>query len=120
MVDKIIAGSTSKRRSAQELVHELLDDYDITAVSYTAKNVGNYDLIKNAKTFQKPIMMLRGGEDVLVNAALMTTMHEMKKQQNFAYMDIPRGGHCANLDAQQEVRIALLGFFKLHEPSVIS
>lgn len=115
-VDKIIAGSTSKRRSAQELVHELLDDYDITAVSYTAKNVGNYDLIKNAKSFKKPILMLRGGEDVLVNAALMTTMHEMKKQQNFAYMDIPRGGHCANLDAQQEVRIALLGFFKLHAP----
>jgi len=113
-VDKIIARSTSKRRSAQELVHELLDDYDINVVSYVAKSVGNYDFIEKAKLFTKPIMMLRGGQDSLVNAALMTTMHTMKKQSNFAYLDIPRGGHCANLDASEEVRIALLGFFTLH------
>lgn len=113
-VDKIIARSTSKRRSAQELVHELLDDYDIKVVGYVAKSVGNYDFIQNAKLFEKPIMMLRGGEDVLVNAALITTMREMKQQKNFAYFDIPKGGHCANLDAQEEVRIALLGFFALH------
>ena len=113
-VEKIIARSTSKRRSAQELVHELLDDYDINVVSYVAKSVGNYDFIQNGKQFEKPIMMLRGGEDVLVNAALMTTMREMRQQKNFACFDIPKGGHCANLDAQDEVRIALLGFFALH------
>jgi len=116
-VDKIIARSTSKRRSAQELVHELLDDYDINVVGFVAKSVGNYDFIENAKQFEKPIMMLRGGQDNLVNAALMTTMHAMKDQPNFVHFDIPKGGHCANLDAQSEVRIALLGFFGLHTPA---
>ncbi|MFT6657012.1 alpha/beta fold hydrolase [Maritalea sp.] len=116
-VDKIIARSTSKRRSAQEVVHELLDDYDINVVSYVAKSVGNYDFIENARQFEKPIMMLRGGQDILVNAALMTTMSVMKNQTNFTYFDIPKGGHCANLDAQEEVRIALLGFFCMHSKS---
>ncbi|MGJ8528496.1 alpha/beta fold hydrolase [Maritalea sp.] len=118
-VDKFIARSTSKRRSAQELVHDLLDGYNINVVSYVAKNVGNYDFIANAKQFKKPIMMLRGGQDSLVNAALRTTMNGMKNNENFVCFDIPKGGHCANLDAQEEVRIALLGFFARHKNAIV-
>ena len=114
-VDKIIANSTSKRDEAKNLVHDLLDDYDITAVSFTAKNVGNYNFIDHALGYKNPILMIRGGEDRLVNAALMTTMKAMKGQPNFNCIDIEKGGHCANLDATTETRIALLGMFAMHE-----
>jgi len=113
--DHLIAKGTSKKRATQELVHELLDCYDLNVVSYVAKNVGNYDFSDYARNFKKPIMMLRGGQDNLVNAALLTTLNEVQKNPNFILIEIPNGGHCANLDATSEVRIALLGFFKTND-----
>lgn len=113
-VDHILAQSTSNDPRAQAIVKELLSDYDIKVVSHIARNVGRYDFIENARQFTKPILMLRGGQDKLVNAALIKTLNIMKNQENFTLLGIEKGGHCANLDATLAVRIALLGFFKLY------
>ncbi len=114
-VDHLLAQSTSTRREAQEMVKEILQDYDINVVTHTAQNVAQYNFIDHALGYKKPILMIRGGEDRLVNAALMTTMKAMKGQPNFNCIDIEKGGHCANLDATTETRIALLGMFAMHE-----
>lgn len=114
-VDHLLAQSTSTRREAQEMVKEILQDYDINVVTFTAKNVARYNFIDRAQSYDKPILMIRGGEDRLVNAALMTTMSTMKKRPNFYYIDIEKGGHCANLDATTEFRMSILGMLTMHE-----
>lgn len=113
-VDNILAQSTSADPQAQATVKLLLSDYNIEVVSHIARNVGRYDFIDHARQFPKPIMMLRGGQDKLVNAALMKTVSVMKQLNNFILFDIEKAGHCANLDATLAVRVALLGFFKLY------
>jgi len=110
-IAKLGAKGTTKNKAAQPLVHDMLADCNIDVVTRIVKHVGNYDLISNAVDFTKPILMLRGQYDRSVNAALGSTLKAMEHQENFKLIDVPKGGHCANLDATDQVRRELLKFF---------
>ena len=55
--------------------------------------------------------MLRGARDRAVNAALGSTLSAMRGRPNFTLVELPTGGHCANLDATDAWREALLAFW---------
>jgi len=61
--------------------------------------------------------MLRCGRDPLVNAGLTRTIAVMRPKPNFTLVEIPTGGHCANLDATDAFRTALLAFLMRVSPA---
>jgi pimeloyl-ACP methyl ester carboxylesterase len=55
--------------------------------------------------------MLYCGRDRLVNIALRETLRKMRGKPNFRRVDLPTGGHCANLEVADEFRAALVEFW---------
>ena len=70
-----------------------------------------YDLTANALGFAGPMLILVGGRDHAVNQALRPALKRIGPRANWTVVEIPEGGHCANLDATDAVRAALLGFW---------
>jgi pimeloyl-ACP methyl ester carboxylesterase len=73
-----------------------------------------YDLIGEASRATLPILMLRGGRDLAVNSGLGGTIAAMRGRPNFTLVELPLGGHCANLDVPETFRTTLLQFWERH------
>ncbi|MHB1104299.1 MAG: alpha/beta fold hydrolase [Devosia sp.] len=115
---RLIAGmtawGTTRAPSARPLIEKLVARFDPQVGRCVAENLSNYDLIANAVAATLPILMLRGGRDAQVNAALGPTLKAMQGRPNFALVEVPEGGHCANLDATEVWRTELLKFWRRH------
>jgi pimeloyl-ACP methyl ester carboxylesterase len=107
----ITARTTTSDKAARALIERMLNDSRPEVTSLQAGAVTRYDLIANAVAAPLPILMLRGGRDTLVNAALPATLAVMQGRPNFTLVELPAGGHCANLDARDAFRAALLKFW---------
>ncbi|HEY9010327.1 MAG TPA: alpha/beta hydrolase [Devosia sp.] len=103
--------TTTKNVAARPLIEKLVAGFDPHVGAPLTENLAGYDLIANAVAASLPILMLRGGEDRAVNAALGPTLAAMQGRPNFALVEVPTGGHCANLDATDDVRRELEGFW---------
>jgi pimeloyl-ACP methyl ester carboxylesterase len=112
LIGKLGAVGTTKNKQARPLVRAMLSAIDIDVVTSIVGHVGNYDLIDRAIAYNGPIMMLRCGLDKSVNAALGPTLSAMEPRDNFMLIEVPKGGHCANLDATDRVRQYLLEFWQ--------
>jgi pimeloyl-ACP methyl ester carboxylesterase len=76
-----------------------------------AANLVRYDLSAAARDSDVPMLLLRGGLDRAVNQALRRTLPAVEGRAGFTLIEVPRGGHCANLDATADVRRELLKFW---------
>ena len=94
------------------MIEKLVGQFDPKVGKLLAGNLASYDLIANATAATLPILMLRGGRDAAVNAALGPTLATMQGRSNFTLVELPEGGHCANLDATDQLRAELLRFWK--------
>lgn len=108
LVARIGGPGTTRNRAAQKIVSALLVDFDPQVGAAIAENVRRYDLGHHARAYTGPVLLLRGGLDRLVNLALKQTFATMEGHERFTRIDLPGGGHCANLDAREEWRAALL------------
>jgi 3-oxoadipate enol-lactonase len=112
----IVSGATARATTDQldgrRLVTEMLRDFDPFTGQAVARNVRRYDLIDRAVGFDRPILMIRGGRDRAVNAALGKTLKAMEGRPNFRRVDIPTAAHCANLDAPAAIRETLVDFWR--------
>ena len=108
----ITARMTTPDPGARALVGTMLRDFDQHSGRAVAENVRRYDLLANALGYRGPILLIRGGRDRLVNLALQETLHAMQPHPDFTRIDIPEAGHCANLDAPDQVRRALLALWE--------
>jgi len=107
----VTARVTTKNREARAVIDRCIAAFDPRVGKAVAQNVRRYDLIANALAYAGPILMLRGGADLAVNQALRQTLPIMSGRPNFRLVDLPTGGHCANLDASDAFRAALLAFW---------
>ena len=112
IVSGVTAQLTTDNVCGRTLVAEMLADFDPHAGQAVASNVRRYDLIDNALSFEGPILMIRGGRDRAVNAALGKTLRAMQGRDNFTRVDVKTAAHCANLDAPEEVRQTLVDFWR--------
>jgi pimeloyl-ACP methyl ester carboxylesterase len=103
---------TTRNKAARPLVEEMLRQFDPKVGEAIAQNVRRYDLTANALAFAGPMLLLRGGRDVQVNLALARTLPRFAGKPNFTLVELPEGGHCANLDATDAWRAALLAFWR--------
>jgi len=111
LVAKMTALGTTRDPVARVLIEKLIRQNDPEVGGLLATNLASYDLIANAQRAKLPMLMLRGGRDGAVNAALGPTLAAMRGRANFTLVEIPEGGHCANLDARDVWRKALLDFW---------
>jgi len=112
IVSGVTARMTTDDVCGRTLVAQMLKDFDPHAGRAVAQNVRRYDLIDNALNYGGPILMIRGGRDRAVNAALGKTLRAMQGRDNFTRVDVKTAAHCANLDAPHEVRQTLVDFWR--------
>lgn len=99
-------------RDARALITRVMREFDPHVGHAVASNLVQYDFIADAAaSTDLPMLMLRGSRDVAVNAALGRTLRAMQGLPHFTLIEVPGGGHCANLDAGEQVRAELLGFW---------
>ncbi len=108
---RLAARATTRNKAARPLVEKLVARFDPEVGRLVAGHLAGYDLIANAVSARLPILMLRGGRDRQVNAALDPTLAAMRRRPNFTLVDVPEAGHCANLDAADALRAELLKFW---------
>ena len=107
----ITAAGTSRSPAARRLVRQVLRKFDPEVGYAVAANLVRYDLTANAVSTRVPMLMLRGGRDKQVNRALERALKAMRGLPHFRLVEVPAGGHCANLDATDVVRRELLEFW---------
>jgi pimeloyl-ACP methyl ester carboxylesterase len=110
----LVAQGTTRNVAARPIIRQLIESFDPQVGLNLSLNLAHYDIIANGVVASLPILMLRGGEDRLVNAALGPTLAAMLPRPNFTLVEVPEGGHCANLDAADQVRRELEGFWGRH------
>ncbi len=109
---KVTAWQTTRNLEARSLIAEVLAGFDPAVGKAVAANLVRYDLLENARTATVPILLLRGGRDHNVNMALRRTLPKMQGLPHFTLIELPEGGHCANLDATGMLRRELLRFWE--------
>ncbi len=107
----LTARNTSHDPATRTLVEKMLLELRPEVTAMLAGVLTRYDLIGKGAAATLPILLLRGGQDRLVNAGLGATLAAMRSKPNFRLVDLPSGGHCANLDAPDAFRAALLTFW---------
>lgn len=111
LLARLTAQSTSDDPAARALIESILRDARYDVVAMLAGALTHYNLIAEAEATTIPVLMLRGGKDRAVNAGLGRTLTAMQGRSNFTLVELPGGGHCANLDARDGYRTALLEFW---------
>jgi pimeloyl-ACP methyl ester carboxylesterase len=102
----------SRDPGAQELIASVVRDWSPEVGQLVAHHLTQFDLIQNAVRASVPILMIRGGQDPQINITHGRTLQALRGRPHFTLLDVPTGGHCANLDATEVVREALEGFWK--------
>src|SRR5690606_38313032 len=110
----VVAQGTTRNAAARPVIRRLIEGFDPQVGLHLSSNLAHYDVIVNGMAATLPILMLRGGQDRLINAALGPTLAAMSGRPNFSLVDVPDGGHCANLDAAEAVRGELERFWARH------
>ncbi len=107
----LTAQTTTANRAARPLIADLLRRYDGRAAGHIVDHIRHYDLKDAALGWRGPGLVLLGGRDHAVNKALKGQIGALASRANWQTADLPQGGHCANLDATDAWRNALLNFW---------
>ncbi len=107
----LTAQATTKNKAARPLIADLLSRYDARAAGFIVDHIRHYDLRDAASNWSGPGLVLVGGRDRAVNKALLGQLDALRQRPNWQIIDLPDGGHCANLDATQDWRSALLSLW---------
>lgn len=107
----LVAQATTKNEAARPIIRRLIEAFDPQVGLSLSQNLANYDVIENGVAATLPILMLRGSRDGAINAALGPTLAAMRGKPNFSLIDLPEGGHCANLDVPEAWRAEVEGFW---------
>ena len=110
----ITARGTTRDPAGRALIAEVLRANDPQVGYAVAVNLCRYDLTDIALTSRVPLLLLRGGQDRAVNRALRRSLPAVRGRPGFTLVEVPKGGHCANLDATGQVRRELLKFWSVH------
>ncbi len=108
----LTARSTTQNRAARPLIATMLGQFDARATAHIVDHIRHYDLASAATGWRGPGLVLVGGRDVAVNRVLPRQLEALRTRPNWQIADLPQGGHCANLDASEDWRAALLSFWQ--------
>jgi 3-oxoadipate enol-lactonase len=107
----LTAHNTTRNAAARPVIAAMLRRYQARAAAHIVDHIHYYDLQAAATGWRKPGLVLPGGRDHAVNRALLRQLDQLKSLPNWTIVDLPEGGHCANLDATEAWRAALVNFW---------
>ena len=107
---QITARNTTRNRQAWPLIQAMLAQYDARAGAAIVRHIRRYDLTAVARAWTGPGLVLVGGADRAVNQVLLGQLDALREQANWRIEHLADGGHCANLDATEAWRTAVLNF----------
>jgi pimeloyl-ACP methyl ester carboxylesterase len=111
LLSRIVAFNTTRHASARPLLAAMAQAFDPRVGAAISANVRRYDLLANALAYPGPVHVLVGGRDNAVNLALRPALERIGPRPRWTITELPEGGHCANLDASQAWRDALMSFW---------
>ncbi|MDB5585622.1 MAG: alpha/beta fold hydrolase [Devosia sp.] len=110
-LSELTAVSTTRERAGRTLIAEMIAAFDPRVGQAITGHVRAYDLTANALGWSGPMLILVGGMDRAVNLVLKPALRRIGARENWRVVQLPEGGHCANLDATEQFREELLGFW---------
>ncbi len=110
-LSELTATSTTRERSGRTLVAEMIAAFDPRVGQAITGHVRRYDLTANALGWAGPMLILVGGMDRAVNLVLRPALKRIGARANWTVVQLPEGGHCANLDATEQFREELQAFW---------
>ena len=113
---RLTAAGTTRHRPSRPLVADMLAGFDPQVGRAVSSQVRRYDLTANALAHAGPMLVLVGGHDSAVNRRLRPALAQIGPRPNLTVIDLPDGGHMANLDATDPLRAALLDFWAANPP----
>lgn len=108
---QITARNTTRNRQAWPLIETMLTQYNAQGAAAIVRHISRYDLTDVARAWTGPGLVLVGGEDRAVNRVLVPQLAALADRGNWRIEHLPKGGHCANLDATEAWRQALIEFW---------
>lgn len=108
----LTARNTTWNATARPLIAAMLGRYDARATAHIVDHIRRYDLKAAAMGWAGPGLVLAGGRDKAVNRALLGQLDLLRDRPNWTIEHLPEGGHCANLDATEAWRDAVLSFLR--------
>jgi 3-oxoadipate enol-lactonase len=109
---RMAARAMARGEPARRLIADLVERFDPDVGRLIGHNLARFDYRSVAATARLPILLLRGGRDPQINITLGSTLKLLRPRRNFTLVDLAAGGHCANLDATDRFRTALLEFWE--------
>ena len=110
-LSELTAASTTRERSDRKLIAEMIAAFDPRVGQAITGHVRRYDLTANALGWTGPMLIMVGGMDRAVNLVLKPALRRIGTRANWTVTHLPTGGHCANLDASEQFRAELQGFW---------
>ena len=111
LLSGITAYNTTHHKPARAIIAAMAKAFDPRVGAAISAHVRRYDLLANALAYAGPVLILVGGRDNAVNLALRPALKRIGPRANWTVLDLPQGGHCANLDATDTWRQALTAFW---------
>ncbi|WP_375452302.1 alpha/beta fold hydrolase [uncultured Devosia sp.] len=110
-LSELTAAGTTRMRGDRRLIAEMIAAFDPRVGKAITGQVRRYDLTANILGFAGPVLILVGGLDRAVNLVLRPALKRIGARANWRVVDLPTGGHCANLDASTQFRAELEQFW---------
>ena len=117
LLARITAFNTTRHAPARPVIAAMARVFDPRVGAAITAQIRRYDLLDNALGYAGPMLVLVGGRDTAVNLALRPALRRIGHRPNWTVIDLPDGGHCANLDANVAWRAALLNFWTAQNPA---
>lgn len=116
----ITARATTASTVGRKAIEAAIRQFNVAAGAAIAANVRSYDFIANARAYDRPMLVLRGGKDHAVNLRLRRDLDTITALPNVQRIDLPFGGHCANFDMPEAFRAALLAHWERADTPPVS
>jgi 3-oxoadipate enol-lactonase len=110
-LSELTAASTTRERAGRALIAEMIAAFDPRVGQAITGHVRRYDLTANALGWTGPMLIMVGGMDRAVNLMLRPALRRIGARANWTVVQLPEGGHCANLDAAAGFRAAVEAFW---------
>jgi 3-oxoadipate enol-lactonase len=112
LLSRITAFNTTHHKPARAVIAAMAKVFDSRVGAAISAHVRRYDLLANALAYAGPVLILVSGRDHAVNLALRPALRRIGPRPGWTVLDLPEGGHCANLDAGEDWRHALTAFWR--------
>jgi pimeloyl-ACP methyl ester carboxylesterase len=106
----IAAALCSRRWAVQKRIWKMAWRADARVLGAVTSAITPYDFIASVAASPLRVLLMHCHRDGLVGWSMGSTLRAARAMPTLTFVDLDRGGHCANLDVPLEFRAALLDF----------